>query len=353
MFFSLLTGCSTADNDNTDYLNKEILYSNAMPLKGELLPAEYMTNAPLLNRYTPHGYMGLAEINGKLVHLSDTAKGEIFISSVHRGRGPKEMLSASYPDYYTNTDKFFAADPFKNIIMEHQVISDTILVTNEYDISTAQPSFLGGFCTASDSTFILLQHRRNSHCLIVLDTNRQVIDSVAYRVFEDERIDHDKVQTLSISMDISPDRKTLVLFDDWYNCLKKYKVDNNRLTLEKDIMFLRPYIDFKTGVPLAEKNHTLSLGKVFLTDKYIYIVSNPETVKEQHERIKEAKEKGEKSSGSPMNNTYLLVFDYDFNFVTSYLCDSHFKWIAIKPDGKTIYASDYKNEYSLRKYCLR
>ena len=350
IFIVSAAGCKPA-SDNYGYPDSDIIYGKAEQIYGEKLPAEYVTASHLRNRITPYGLIGLAEMNGKFVHLSDMSTGEILVSAVNKGRGPAEMLSASYPDYYAPADKFFAADPFKNQILEHKITQDTILVTNGYDIRSGQSSFLGGFSAASDSTFILLLHRFDSHCLMVLDTNRMVVDSLNYTVFDDDRIDHSKVQYLSISMGISPDRKTLVLYDRWYNCLKKYKVDNNKLSLEKDTMFIRPFLDLKNGIPLAKDNHLQTLGNVFLTDRYILVVSNPETVKQEKEREKEAKEKGGRL-GELMNRTYLLIFDYNLNFVTSYLCDGHFNWIAVMPDGKTLYASDYEKEFSIKKYIL-
>ena len=51
------------------------------------------------------------------------------------------------------------------------------------------------------------------------------------------------------------------------------------------------------------------------------------------------------------DNSHILVFDYDFNFVKSYLCDCNARFLALPPDPSVVYATDMTNN-RLVKYIL-
>lgn len=53
----------------------------------------------------------------------------------------------------------------------------------------------------------------------------------------------------------------------------------------------------------------------------------------------------------PDKDSYILVFDYDFNYVRSYLCDGHFSWITLTNNPTIIYAAN-EREHCLTKYTL-
>lgn len=346
-----LTGCNHSGSDNaTPYLSPKIVYGEADTLKGEPL-VEYLAGNSFRAYYTPAGFLGSMEMDKKYIHLADTLTGEIIASAGGKGRGPGELLTAHYSDYDPRTGLFYIVDVFRSVVMAFKEEQGKVIVKDEYNLQSAIPSFIGGFQVVSDSVFVVLLNRQYSHCLFLVDNKNTILDSLDYHVFEDDRIDHSKVEHISLSLRMSPDRKNLIVCNSRYNYFRNYEIRNNQFVLTKERQFFELKAEIRDGELWSKDEEVPCYGTIFVSDSYIYMVSNPRSVKLSRERHKKAKGEGTMAP-ELMNDSYILIFDRDFNFITSYLCDGHFQWITLMPDGKTVYAADYKDKQSLRKYIL-
>lgn len=114
-----------------------------------------------------------------------------------------------------------------------------------------------------------------------------------------------------------------------------------------------PHIEIKDGVPLYKDEHVKCDGRVFTTKDRIYIISNPETVKEEIDHLAYAMRTG-MARDIHSRDKYILVFDYDFQLISSHVLDHWLNWMIFLPDQKTFYASTMRTWYESRltKYPL-
>ncbi len=345
-----VAGCNSSAEDSNGYLIPEVVYDKATPITGEDLSTEYMARNAPNDCFTPYGIFGKTDIQGKNIHLVNAESGAVIASALSRGRGPQEVLMPMGVDYHAVNDRFYACCGMTNSILEYRFENDSLIFTNRYNLSRKVQSVIDRFKVGADSTFVMYLTRMKSNHLFIVDAHNRVHDSLDYMPFSDERLDVSKIKRNNITMAMDRDRETLFICNATYNTLQKYSVKENKFELLKEQMFLEPHLDLSTGAPKAEDNHIIGDGKIFMGEKYLYVVSNPETAGEFRARNEEAKKQHIMLS-SLAGNSYILVFDYDFNFVKSYICDTHFTSISIAPDGKTIYAANEENQ-RLRKFLL-
>ena len=116
-------------------------------------------------------------------------------------------------------------------------------------------------------------------------------------------------------------------------------------------MLIEPKYSIKKSKLLMDSQHLELDGEIFVSEKYGYLVADPELRGDFLSRLDNAQKSGEKMCEFA-GNSYILVFDYELNFIRSYKCDDSFKWITIAPDEKTVYASTYLDGCYITKYTL-
>ncbi len=354
----LFTNCSnnTAVTEET-YISPDELYTRATELEGEALSNELYAMPFFKGFLTPDGFLGYIRAdNGKLVHLFDSSNAELKASEGTKGRGSNELLLAHAVDYNPKTGSLFLHDIIRSVAVQFRYEDNKIV--NKGPVILAQRA--KGCVTEelqaiSDSVFVL---RVNDIAppyggyLAVVNSNNETLDSLQIYQVDDDRVKHSKIRIIDASIRLSPDRNTLVVCNSKYNHLTLYGVENNSLKKLRRRTVIEPVYTVKKGNIIRAGKHVEWRGTVFMSDKYIYVVSNPETRGDYLKRLDKAQKSGE-TMGELMENSYILVFDYNLDFIKSYKCDDHFKWISISPDGRTVYASVYRDGCNLRRYNLQ
>lgn len=319
----------------------EYYIGNARPLQGERLPAEYLINYAFDCFYTPQGFFGKMELpNKRLIHIADLQTGEVTHSAVSKGRGPNESLVNPYIDLYGNN--LYANDVMGEKVLKISMDTDTLIVEEYFKHQFRKPSFAVNLQAASDSLFVFFLGTRTGGRLALTDNTGQVLDTLVYPVLDDPNLANDNQVNFNLSMVLSPSGSKLFVQNYRYSNIRRYSIAENKITLDKTFTLLEPKYTIKNGrEKMAEDNVVMNQPYLVAGEKYVYMLANPETLKENRER----------GVGDPQSNTYLLVFDYDFNLVQSYLTDAHLSYLAITPDPATVYASDHEN-HCMRKYTL-
>ena len=356
---SIFFSCNSYTESNSaveEYLTPDDLFANAIEIKGEKLQHEMFAKPFFKGFLTNDGFLGyLRADNDKLVHLLNAGTGKIMLSEGTKGRGPNELLMAHALDYNPQTGSLFLHDIMKSVAVQFAYRDDKIINIGAIDLAQRGLGCITEeLQTVSDSLFIL---RVNdiappySCYLAVVDSHNTMIDSLQIFQIDKDKINHSKIRIIDASMRLSPNRKDLFLCNSNFNHITRYSIENNRLKKIKSSTILKPEYTIKRGKIIMDNKHIVWNGEIFTSDKYVYVVSNPEVWGEFLTRVDDAQSSGRVVSEF-VGNTYILVFDYDLNFIKSYKTDNCFKWIAVAPDGKTVYASTYLDGCYLTKYNL-
>lgn len=339
-----ITSCSFKSN-TCQFILPEDIKASAIPIKGEKLLAEYITTGSFNCVYTPDGFIGAMPINNnKIIHLADIETGEIIASACPKGRGPQELLVGNpHKDYYNG--KLYLLDMATNRIKSVTVDDDSLKIENLFTYKGSSASFILAFNVINDTTFAFFTQRRQSAHVFIVNHKNKVLDSLDYRVIEDKRIKNEKLERVFISMNISPNRKDLFIVNRLFNSVKKYNIENNKLSFDKEKFIVEPRYYVKNGLPKDKKDNLILDSEIFVSEKYLYLVTQPEYRSDYNKRVYD--DKG-KVLYVP-DNTHIIVMDYDMNYIRTYKCDHYFKRIALTNKDGVFYAADIEN-HCLQKY---
>lgn len=353
----LLFSCSNGPVIVEDvYFTPDELFSNAVEIKGEKLSNELYAKPFFKGFLTSDGFFGyLRSDNNKLVHLLNNNTADFIASEGAKGRGPNELLLAHALDYNPKSGTFFLHDIMKSAAI--QFVYENNKIVNKGPINLEQR---GQGCITeelqvlSDSLFIL---RVNDIAppygcyLAIVNSQNEMLDSLQIFQIENDKINHSKIRLIDASMRLSPNRENLFLCNSRYNHITRYGIESNKLHKIKSRMLIEPKYSIKKSKLLMDSQHLELDGEIFVSDKYVYLVADPELRGDFLSRLDNAQNSGEKMCEFA-GNSYILVFDYELNFIRSYKCDDSFKWITIAPDEKTVYASTYLDGCYITKYTL-
>lgn len=355
----LMLFCNCSNNHNLDIvtsLSPDKLYTQAIHLKGDRLQEELYADGYFKGFFTPDGFLGsLRADNGKLIHLLSINTAEIQQSEGAKGRGPKELLMPYSVDYVPESRTIFLEDIVRSKIVSFRLDTGHISIVNSTDLTQRDKGcVIENMQAISDSLFVI---RVNdiappySCYLAIVNSRNETLDSLQIYQLDNDNIEHSKIRNIDATIRLSPNRKNLIVCNAKYNHLTNYSLVGNKFNQVNKKFILEPKVSIRDGKIKRDPLHLQWESEVFTSANYIYVVSNPETRGDYLKRLKDYEEKGERM-GELTDNSYILVFDYNFNFIKSYKCDDHFHWITIAPDEKTVYASTYLDGCYLTKYVL-
>lgn len=325
----LAAGCTNAKKEQ---FPKPLEYytENAKPVKSEPLPAEYLIQHAFICHYTPFGLIGKMELPDKnCIHMADPNTGVVIHSALQKGRGPKETLANPYTDIYGNT--LYANDPMGSKVFKIDFGPDTLNVEEYFSHQHSNNAFTINIKAVSDSLFVFFQGTRTGAQLILTDNSGTVLDTRPYPVLDDPLLNKDQPVNFNVVMDMSPCRKWLFVQNMRYSNIRKYRIEENKIKLENTYTLLEPKYTVDKGMEKMREDNVIVNPELYAGEKYIYMLVHPQTLKENRA-----------NDGSRPKN-YILVFDYNFNLVESYLCNEELAWLALTPHPATIYGSDPEN----------
>lgn len=345
LFGMLSTGCRS---QNASF---EYLFEDAISIEGEHLEEKYLTPFSFKCFYSSDSFLGTMTLpNKQIIHKVDLHSGKVLFSAVSKGRGPGEILtSLPHIDYVDGS--LYVGDIATNRIKRITSDGDSLLVEDFTTIKYNVPTIMAEMKVVSDTLFAIFGYGRTSHNILMANKSGVVTDSIPYTILDDTKIDHSKVGPFYVSMAISPDRNYLFICNKTYNHIRKYQIEKNAINYISQYNLTDPKYKIKSGKPIQTGDNMTFWGELFLGDKYIYLVANPEYRKDFELRKNIATREGNTVTALPDKDSYILVFDYDFNYVRSYLCDGHFSWITLTNNPTIIYAAN-EREHCLTKYTL-
>lgn len=356
-FFMIMMGllavasCKNEIKEKIEYKTPEYYFADAVEIKGEPLAAEYVASNVFRCFYTPYGFLGsYRSEDDKLAHLADIKTGEIKASACPFGRGPEEIL-ISTPDLAIHGNSLYLLDQRTDKLKKVEIKTDTLKTIELQKFALDEPMFFLEVQVVSDSLFVIFAEDFHSvKKIMLIDKDNNIIDSVIYDLLEDEKVDCTKYR-YNVEMELSPCKKYLYVSSHLFSYVSKYTIENNRIILDQKIALLEPKYIVKNGAPLMRLDNVNLYNEIFVGEKYIYMTANPESVRDENVRSDKAKAEGRIMEASPGNDSYIVVFDYDLNFIKSFRVDSDVWHLALTPDPSVVYASDYR-ENRLKRYVL-
>lgn len=345
-----LYGCKS-NNNSTDFKEADFYTKNAVSVYGKCLNEGYQIKYSFKCFYTPNGLLGTMELADKtLIHLADINNGEILLSTSAKGRGPNEFMQSSpHIDYFNGS--LYAADMITNSVKIFTPLKEEFKSSALFKINYNTPTLTADFKVISDSLFVVFGYSPTSHSLLLINGQGDIVDSLSYHILEDPKIDHSTVGQFYLSMHLSPCREYLYVHSKDYNYIKKYQIKNSTLNNVETHFLTQPKYKVVKGKPLKKEDNVRFSGNIYVGEKYIYIAANPESRGEYERRREQAHRDGYRVSYLPDNNSYIMVFDHNMNFIQSYLCDANFEWLVLTDNPSIVYVSDYRT-HTLKQYQL-
>ena len=345
-----LVSCTDNSKAIIDYNTSDLYFNNALKLDGEPLKTQYVAENQFICYYSDYGFIGNMSLdNKKQIHWADLSTGEIKASACTYGRGPGEILIKS-PDMSIYKNSLYVLDQRTGNVKTVEVVEDSLKVGELFKLELGTPGLFLELEVVSDSLYAVLFHGYdNKKCLLLVDNKNTILDSVDYCLLNDIRIDYGRFR-YNVDMKISPCKNYLFVRGD-YNNISKYNIKDNKITLQNQMFLIEPLYEIKKNLPVKKDNHVELNPNIFIGNKYVYIVANPELQYDKDYRIKKSISEGIRPDAVLENDSYILVFDYDFKFVKSYLCDCNARFLALPPDPSVVYATDMTNN-RLVKYIL-
>lgn len=348
----LFTQISCNATVDAEYIvNIDNYISDAIKISGEPLPSDYIAKNDFRCYYTSDGFLGSMQLqNKKLVHLADLHSGDIKVSACALGRGPEEILISS-PDIDLWNNKLYLLDQRKDEVKRVGIHNDTLITEDVMKLGLKDPMVFLNLEVISDSLFVIFVSNFDQiRSIILLNQNNKVLDSLSYFPLDDKKINQSSYN-FNVDMELSPCQNFLFVSCNQYDCISKYRVNGNKILKDKKIFLSEPKYSIKKGRPIYSLDYVSSNCSLYVGEKYIYITVDPESMKEYKAREKREKQEGVRGSINPGNDKYILVLDYDLNFVKSYLSDSDISNLALTSDPSIVYATDSR-ENRLVKYIL-
>ena len=331
----LFTACTGREQG---YLNPGAIFNGKDTLFGEVLKDTLQLSSAISRiYYTDKGLVCCSEIKGKLIQLLDTLNGRM-IACVGNKEDEKDLKSMTPLDYDALTCTFGSYDLFRHKVIRWEITRDSLRKKAQFMV---QDTILAS-AMLNDSVMTLVTYFPGQSVKLVNLNSREVLDRLPYCIIEDNRIDFNKYYFVSY-LNITPDKKKIVVTGSRYSSLRIYSPKGNKLRLVKDYTYFNPDYSVEDGGLKIEDNHIIGGGTTKVTGKYIYIRTHG---------LSRGEERRLMETGKKVGHTYLLVFDLEGNYVRSYLFDKRFYTFDITPDDKTVYAVVGEPYIHLVKYSI-
>lgn len=343
LFVLIACACKNTGEDYSGCNAPDFYFKNAEKVDGTELDAEYIAKNPLRCYYTPFGFVGaMSMLNKKQIHLAAMETGRIIVSTCDFGRGPEEILVES-PDMDMYGNSLYLLDQRTDRLKRVDIGKDTLLV---HELMRVQANDLAIFLNVevvSDSLYVFFTSDfDNNKSILLMDNYSQVLDSLSYKILNDDRIDQSK-HRYNVQMKISPDRKILFISSMQFNKISKYHIKGNDIECIDEVFLTEPKYDIK-GKVLAVKEDNIEMNaRLFVGDKYVYLVVDPEYKRDFDKRRKHAQANNVRESKAPGNNSYIMVFNYNLEFIKTYICDYNIANLALCQEPDIVYATDAVN----------
>lgn len=347
----LLNCCNSDTYYKAKFNTPDSYFEKAEMIHGVKLDEKYPVMFSFNCFYTSEGFLGSMDFPEKgLIHLSDLNTGKIISSVCHKGRGPKELLTSNPQiDIYNNM--LYVTDVITDRIKRVRIDCGSLVAEDIAQIRYNKPTITANAKVINDSLFVIFGALQDCHQILLCNKNGTIVDSVDYHILNDNSIDFSKVGTFYVSMHLSTCRQYLYVCNKTFNHVKKYHIRNNRINHVSTYFLTEPKYSVKKGKLVTSEDNVKFSGNIFINDRYIYIVANPESRRDFLDRVRIAQKRGDRVTALPDNNTYLLVFNHQMELVKRFHCNTQFETIALTPDPCIIYASDYRS-HGLTKYSL-
>ncbi len=319
----LLNGCK--ENISNNYLDFKVISSIKDTLRGVILEKTASQDSANYSSflYSPNGLIVDAGLENEAFFMLDTLNGSKNSSGGFIGKGHNEILSVISYDYNKATNKLFVWDIYLKKIHSFFVSKDNIL-KDEISIDVKEKSNLYRLKVISDSLFIGLTFCPDQ--TIGLISNDGAFKSkLPYKVIENNNLDY-STKYFTTQIAVSPNKDYVVAVDFMFPSIKLYSIIDNKILLNWEKMIFKPIYNVENGWVKINNDQIFGFLDVFMTKNFIYVSTLGLKCGDWRQNKNEN-----------CNYTYLLKFDYNGNFLKSYILDHYIQVFQFSSDQNTIY----------------
>jgi hypothetical protein len=335
-FLTLLTACNSSNSDQKEMTANKLLGHYDDTLKGEILSSSVLSKSGIVTFITPYGLVGVSSNSRGVVCLLDTLNGEVLAAQYNRGKGPDELLDPIGMGYNPLNSTFCVWDLGKQAINLYKVSAEGFekVRTNYYN--KMNPSQLRSISNTEDIILTSIPYQS-----LLIHNSKGIVDSLPYRIVDDADLDyfyHYNPSSIELSV-----KDELIFASDFYlPYLAAFTYRNKKIVKLWDKMVFKPEYVIKNRWLSYKKDSYIGFYSMSTSNRFIYLSYLGVTIS----AFNQDKEK-------LLKQISLLVFDFDGNFVKSYLLDQNLTTFTVTPDDRVLYGLIENPDFYIVKYNLK
>jgi hypothetical protein len=306
-------------------------------LKGEILSNPVLSQRGIVPFTSPYGLIGVSANSKGVICLLDTLNGEVLAAQYNIGKGPDELLDPMGMGFNPLNSTFCVWDLGKQAINLYQVSENGFQKVRTNYYNNINPSYLRNITNTED---IILTAMPNQS--LIIHNSMGIVDSHPYRIIDDTNLDYFNNYHPS-TIDLSVKEELIFAADCILPYLAAFSYRNNKIVKLWDKMVFKPeYVINKNRWIGLNNGSYVGFDGIRISNRFIYLSYLGLTITEYNQD----KEK-------LLKQISLLVFDFDGNFVKSYLLDQNLTTFTVTPDDRVLYGLIENPDFYIVKYNLK
>lgn len=336
LFLTLLISCNPGNPNQKELLTNKLLDHYDDTLKGEILSNPVLSQWGIVPFTSPYGLIGVSANSKGVICLLDTLNGEVLATQYNLGKGPDELLNPMGMGFNPINSTFCVLDHGKQAISLYKVSAEGFVKVRTNYYNKINPSYLRNISNADDIILTSIPYQS-----LLIHNSKGIVDSLPYRIVDDADLDYFYHYNPS-TFDLSVKDELIFATDSHLPYLAAFSYRNNKIVKLWDKMVFKPEYVIKNRWIRLNNDSYIGFNSLRISNRFIYLSYLGVTITEYNQD----KEK-------LLKQISLLVFDFDGNFVKSYLLDQNLTTFTVTPDDRVLYGLIENPDFYIVKYNLK
>ncbi len=320
LFLTLLAACSPNNPNQKEMIANKMLDQYDDTLKGEILSNPFFSKRTTALFTSPYGLLTVPILSKGVVQLIDTLNGEVIAAQYNLGKGPDELLDPMGMGFNPSNSTFCVWDLGKQAINLYKVSAEGFQKVRSNYYNEIVPSQLRNISNTEDLILTSIKYQS-----LLIHNSKGIVESLPYRINDDANLDYYNHYDNSI-IELSVKDELIFAADARFPYLAAFTYRNKKIVKLWDKMVFKPEYIIKNGWRRFNKDSYRGFYYMSISDRFIYLSYQGLTFTEYNQDMENL-----------LKQISLMVFDFDGNFVKSYLLDQNVFAFTVTPDDRVLY----------------
>ncbi len=334
LIISLAFSCTSTTQK--EMIANKFLDKHDDTLKGEIISKPLLSQRAIGLFTSPYGLITVPTLSKGVIRLIDTLNGEVIAAQYNIGKGPDELLDPMGMGYNPLNSTFCVYDLGKQAINLYKVSAEGFQKVRTNYINNLFPSQLRNISNTEDIILTSIKYQS-----LLIHNSKGIVDSFPYRINDDADLDYFNYYDPS-TIELSVKDELIFATDSHLPYLAAFSYRNNKIVKLWDKMVFKPTYVIKNGWRKYSKDSPAGFYNLSISNRFIYLAYHGLTIEEYYLEM-----------DNLLKQQTIMVFDFDGNFVKSYLLDQNLRSFTVTPDDRVLYGSINDPDFYIVKYNLK